>query len=56
MLNTSFNLHGELIVQTPADAARVFKEGGIEVLVLNGYTIEKNSDHHLESLSAKEVG
>jgi carbamoyltransferase len=41
VLNTSFNLHGEPIVQTPADAARVFRNGGLDLLVLDGFLIEK---------------
>ena len=41
VLNTSFNLHGEPIVQTPTDAARVFRKGGLDLLILDGYVIEK---------------
>lgn len=41
VLNTSFNLHGEPIVQTPADAARVFKESGLDLLQLGDFVIEK---------------
>jgi len=41
VLNTSFNLHGEPIVQTPQDAARVFKISGLDVLLLDGFAIEK---------------
>jgi carbamoyltransferase len=43
LLNTSFNLHGEPIVQTPTDAARVFRASGLDLLVLDGYVIEKRS-------------
>lgn len=41
ILNTSFNLHGEPIVQTPADAARVFKVSGLDILVLDDWAVEK---------------
>jgi carbamoyltransferase len=44
VLNTSFNLHGEPIVQTPADAARVFRLSGLDLLVLDGHVIEKRAD------------
>jgi len=41
VLNTSFNLHGEPIVQTAADAWRVFELTKLDALVLNGTLIEK---------------
>lgn len=41
VLNTSFNLHGEPVVQTPADAARVFRLSGLDLLELDGRLIEK---------------
>lgn len=43
LLNTSFNLHGEPIVQTAADAYRVFLLSDIDCLVLNNVLIEKRS-------------
>ncbi|WP_268544158.1 carbamoyltransferase C-terminal domain-containing protein [Candidatus Nitrosotenuis cloacae] len=42
LLNTSFNLHGEPIVRTVDDAARVFDKSGLEVLWLDKHIIEKN--------------
>ena len=42
LLNTSFNLHGEPIVETPEDAIRVFFLSKIDVLILNKYIIIKN--------------
>lgn len=42
LLNTSFNLHGEPIVETPSDALRVFFKSKIDVLILNNYLIIKN--------------
>lgn len=41
LLNTSFNLHGEPIVQTAADAYRVFLLSGIDGLLLNRTLILK---------------
>ena len=41
LLNTSFNLHGEPIVERPIDALRVFYLSKIDVLVLNKYIITK---------------
>jgi carbamoyltransferase len=41
ILNTSFNLHGEPIVCTPADAFRVFDCSGLEYLAIGEYLIRK---------------
>lgn len=41
VLNTSFNVHGEPIVQTPGDALDVFQRGDLDALLLDGYLIEK---------------
>lgn len=41
LINTSYNLHGEPIVQTPVDAARVFRMSNLDLLVLDGFLIEK---------------
>ncbi len=41
ILNTSFNLRGEPIVNTPKEAFHTFSESGMDVLVLNHYVIEK---------------
>jgi len=40
LLNTSFNLRGEPIVATPADAYSTFIRSGIDVLVLGNYLIK----------------
>ena len=42
VLNTSFNLHGEPIVQTAEDAFRVFELSDIDALLLNDTLIEKS--------------
>jgi len=41
LLNTSFNLRGEPIVNTPADAFHTFRHSGLDVLVLGNYWVEK---------------
>lgn len=41
LLNTSFNLKGEPIVNTPEDAYKTFMKSGIDALVLENYLIEK---------------
>lgn len=41
IMNTSFNLRGEAIVNTPTDAIRTFFSSGMDALVLGSYLIEK---------------
>lgn len=41
VLNTSFNLKGEPIVNTPADAYSTFIRSGIDMLVMGNYVCEK---------------
>ncbi|HAR37304.1 MAG TPA: hypothetical protein DCS09_01250 [Porphyromonadaceae bacterium] len=41
LLNTSFNLKGEPIVNTAADARRTFYRSGLDVLVVGNHIIEK---------------
>mgnify|MGYP001162582552 FL=1 len=41
LLNTSFNLHGYPIVETPKDAVKVFLNSGIDALQLGNYLILK---------------
>lgn len=42
LLNTSFNLHGYPIVNSPKDAFYVFENSDLDILVLNNYMIKKN--------------
>ena len=42
LLNTSFNLKGEPIVNKPKEAFHTFSQSGMDVLVLGDYIIEKN--------------
>lgn len=41
LLNTSFNLGGEPIVESPEDAMKTFKNSNIDVLVMGKYYIKK---------------
>src|SRR5215470_11973515 len=41
LLNTSFNLRGEPIVNTPAEAYSTFARSGIDMLVLGDYLVRK---------------
>ncbi len=43
VLNTSFNLHGYPIVDTPVDAIRVFLNSGLGTLALNNFMINKRN-------------
>ena len=39
LLNTSFNLHGEPIVESPLDAIRTFERSNLDVLILENIAI-----------------
>jgi len=41
LLNTSFNLRGEPIVNSPSNAFNTFSKSGIDVLVLENFMIRK---------------
>ncbi len=43
VLNTSFNLHGEAIVESPADAISTFDRSDLDVLLLEDMAICRNS-------------
>ena len=49
LLNTSFNVKGEPIVETPRDAVECFLATGIDYLVLNDILIAKTLGHRLLS-------
>ena len=42
ILNTSFNLHGFPIVNTPSEAIYVLENSGLDGLILNNYMVLKN--------------
>ena len=41
VLNTSFNIKGEPIINTPREAIRCFYDGGLDALFLGNYLLEK---------------
>ena len=43
LINTSFNIKGQPIVETPEEAMQCFLNTGIDVLVLHDMLIEKNA-------------
>jgi carbamoyltransferase len=47
LLNTSFNVKGEPIVETPEDAVRCFLNTGIDYLVLHDVLMAKNRAHRV---------
>jgi carbamoyltransferase len=46
VLNTSFNLKGEPIVNSPFDAIRTFYTSGLDALILDRYLISKNPQNN----------
>lgn len=43
VLNTSFNLHGYPLVESPSDAIDVFNNSGLRYLALGNYLVSKNA-------------
>ena len=43
MLNTSFNLKGEPMVESPRDALRTFNQSEINFLVVGNYVISNSA-------------
>lgn len=41
LINTSFNLHEEPIVNTPEDALKILEQNAVDVLVINNFYIEQ---------------
>lgn len=44
LINTSFNVQGEPIVETPQDAIRCFYSTGLDVLAINNFILTKDHD------------
>ena len=53
LINTSFNVRGEPIVCTPADAVRCFMNTDLDYLVINNYLFDKSKLIHLKDKFAK---
>ena len=52
LINTSFNVRGEPIVNTPEDAYRCFMHTNMDVLVLEGFILHKDAQegaHEIDS-------
>lgn len=45
LINTSFNMHEEPIVCSPADALNAFKRGAADILVIEGCWVEADADY-----------
>ena len=41
LLNTSFNIHGEAIVESPKDAVNTLKDSGLKYLFIGSFLVEK---------------
>jgi carbamoyltransferase len=46
LLNTSFNLRGEPIVNTPGEALSTFMRSDMDMLILGNHVVRKNGGHH----------
>lgn len=49
IMNTSFNLKGEPIVESPANAFNTFSRSEMDVLFLNNYVIQKDAKKNIDS-------
>jgi carbamoyltransferase len=49
MINTSFNMHEEPIVCTPADAVRAFLDGRLDALSIGPYLVRRPGDAPLQA-------
>jgi len=50
LVNTSFNVRGEPIVESPLDALRCFAASEIEVLVIGNFVVTKSMSNNFSSL------
>jgi carbamoyltransferase len=41
VVNTSFNLHEEPIVNTPAEALKSFADGAVDLLIMENYIVRR---------------
>jgi carbamoyltransferase len=56
LLNTSFNVKGQPIVNTPAEAIACFRSTNIDVLVVGDFYVEKSSAGELPLIDAVDAG
>jgi carbamoyltransferase len=55
LVNTSFNVRGEPIVNTPEDAFRCFQGTGLEVLVVGNCYLKKSEQTEVSSVPHHEL-
>ena len=56
VINTSFNMHEEPIVECPNDAVDAFKRGNLDMLVMDNFVLEnKNCEDTINRVSAEEL-
>ena len=55
LVNTSFNVRGEPIVNTPADAYRCFMKTNMDFLVLDNYVFSKKGDAMDKSMASNSL-
>ncbi len=56
LLNTSFNVKGQPIVNTPAEAIACFRSTNIDVLVVGDFYVEKSSAGEVPLIDTADVG
>ena len=54
LINTSFNLHGRTIVNTPKDAIEDFLDSQMDFLVLDGYLVRRRYSHGARGIKEAE--
>ena len=56
VLNTSFNIHGEPLVCTPAEAIDVFLRSGADALAIGPFLVERPGAHpaHVQPCTAAQ--
>jgi carbamoyltransferase len=55
LINTSFNLHGRTIVNTPEDAIEDFLDSQMDFLVLDGYLVRRRNIHSARDTNQAEL-
>lgn len=55
VLNTSFNIQGEPIVESPQDAIRCFFSTGLDYLVIGNFLLAKGGNNDFKTTDKKEV-
>src|SRR5206468_1948150 len=56
LINTSFNVRGEPIVESPQDAYRGFLATGVDVLALGRFLVRKADQRPMDRAEVEEIG